>query len=282
MNEILSIRIMKHGGEEMGGVWLSLPSTLEQFKAVLNELGMKDGEQRDLLISDYKTSLAVLDNTSLIKNADLNELNYLAARLTAIAPIQLKKLEAIGESPHHLNSIAQMIDYTYNTDYFVLTTGVHSAEELGHYCLYQSREIEMPEAWKSVIDTAALGRHIYELERGTFTSQGYLELSGDEWQGRYIAGNIPARYRLFNYLAAAEMSAEQNYNQIDGAINNEGPRRADLTDGQTWDEIDELAPGTKQNQEKPSILGQLAQSKQDAVNRPIPTKNHQRGNDREL
>lgn len=40
---------------------------------------------------------------------------------------------------------------------------------------------------------------------------------------------LPAAFRQMgvapqNYLAAAEMGAEQNYNQIDGLINNEGPR----------------------------------------------------------
>lgn len=47
----------------------------------------------------------------------------------------------------------------------------------------------------------------------------------------------------YNYLAATEMSKEQNYNFIDGVQNNE-LLRADLTDGQTYEEIQELAPET--------------------------------------
>ena len=43
-----------------------------------------------------------------------------------------------------------------------------------------------------------------------------------------------------NYLAAAEMSAEVNYNQIDGLINNEAP--------------------------KPSVLDSLRQCQEDAEN----------------
>jgi hypothetical protein len=41
-----------------------------------------------------------------------------------------------------------------------------------------------------------------------------------------------------------EADAEQNYNMIDGARNNEGVPRPDLTDGQTHDEVRELAPET--------------------------------------
>lgn len=265
MSEILSIRIMKRADEGLGGVWLTLPATEEQFKAVLNEIGMKEAAQRDILISDYRTTLSVLDNTNFIKSTNLNELNFLAARLAELDPIQLDKLEAVGESPYHLNSIAKLIDFTYNTDYYVLTPGVHNAEELGRYCLGHADETEVPEDWQGGNDPAALGKHIAEREKGAFTSHGYLNLSGDTWQEQYRAGDIPARYRLFNYLAAAEMSAEQNYNQIDGVINNEGPRRADLTDGQTYDEIQELAPETLDRQEKPSILGELKKAQESIV-----------------
>ena len=265
MSEILSIRIMKRADEGLGGVWLPLPSTEEQLKAVLNEIGMKEAAQRDILISDYRTTLSVLDNTSLIANTNLNELNFLAARLAELDPIQLEKLEAVGESPYHLNSIAKMIDFTYNTDYYVLTPGVHNAEDLGRYCLSHADETEVPEDWQGGNDPAALGKHISETEKGAFTSHGYLNLSGDEWKEQYRAGDIPARYRIFNYLAAAEMSVEGNYNQIDGVINNEGPRRADLTDGQTYDEIEELAPETLRDKDKPSIIGQLKEAKENVA-----------------
>ena len=265
MSEILSIRIMKRADEGLGGVWLPLPSTEEQLKAVLNEIGMKEAAQRDILISDYRTTLSVLDNTHFITSTNLNELNFLAARLAELDPIQLEKLEAVGESPYHLNSIAKMIDFTYNTDYYVLTPGVHNAEDLGRYCLSHADETEVPEDWQGGNDPAALGKHISETEKGVFTSHGYLNLSGDEWKEQYRAGDIPARYRIFNYLAAAEMSVEGNYNQIDGVINNEGPRRADLTDGQTYDEIEELAPETLRDKDKPSILEQLKEAKGDAA-----------------
>jgi len=46
--------------------------------------------------------------------------------------------------------------------------------------------------------------------------------------------------RAFDY----EKSAEQNYNMIDGVRNNEGVPKPDLTDGQAYDEVKELAPET--------------------------------------
>ena len=61
-----------------------------------------------------------------------------------------------------------------------------------------------------------------------------------------------------NSLAAVEMSTEQNYNMIDGLRNNEAVPPADLTDGQTHDELRELAPETLPGPKgKPSLLEQV-------------------------
>jgi hypothetical protein len=61
--------------------------------------------------------------------------------------------------------------------------------------------------------------------------------------------------------AAAEVDAEQNCNMIDGVMNNEGEPRPDLTDGQTYTEIRELAPETLPDG-KPSVLEQIRASRE--------------------
>ena len=89
------------------------------------------------------------------------------------------------------------------------------------------------------------------------------------WERYDIAGiirpdRIPpwAHEKLQNYLQAAEISTEQNYNQIDGLINNTAAPKADLTDGQTLEEIKELAPETMKKPEKSSVLRQLKEGKE--------------------
>lgn len=65
-----------------------------------------------------------------------------------------------------------------------------------------------------------------------------------------------------DYLINAEMSVEGNYNMVgDGLINNIAPRRDDLTDGQTWDEIRSLAPETLP-EEKQSVLERLSEMRE--------------------
>lgn len=63
-----------------------------------------------------------------------------------------------------------------------------------------------------------------------------------------------------DYLENAEVSTEGNYNMIDGILNNAPPQRDDLTDGQTFDEIKNLAPETlpeARHDKKPSVKNHL-------------------------
>lgn len=65
-----------------------------------------------------------------------------------------------------------------------------------------------------------------------------------------------------SYLRNAELYEEGqtgNYNMLDGRLNNEPPERPDLTDGQTYEEIRELAPETlpEETPEKPSLMERL-------------------------
>jgi hypothetical protein len=72
---------------------------------------------------------------------------------------------------------------------------------------------------------------------------------------------------VHNHLAAAEMSAEQNFNMIDGSLNNEKPR-LDLTDGQTHEEVQALVPEPLP-EEKPSVMGQIREARKEP---PAPRK----------
>lgn len=65
-----------------------------------------------------------------------------------------------------------------------------------------------------------------------------------------------------DYLHNAELYEEGqtgNYNMLDGRLDNEPSERPDLTDGQTWEEIRELAPETLPGAagEKPSLMERL-------------------------
>ena len=93
---------------------------------------------------------------------------------------------------------------------------------------------------------------------GTYTDE--LAVVADNYMARVMVHMDGGAVReVYNPLAAAEMSKEQNYNQINGAINNE-KARLDLTDGQTHEEVEVLTPQTLPR-EKPSVLAQIREAR---------------------
>ncbi|MDL2258572.1 DUF3849 domain-containing protein [Eubacteriales bacterium OttesenSCG-928-K08] len=74
----------------------------------------------------------------------------------------------------------------------------------------------------------------------------------------------------YNPIATVELSTEQNYNMVDGVRNNMAVEKADLTDGQTHEELRELAPETLPG-EKPSVLEQIREARKNPAP-PSPKK----------
>ena len=75
-----------------------------------------------------------------------------------------------------------------------------------------------------------------------------------------------------DYLHNAELYEEGqtgNYNMLDGRLDNEPPERPDLTDGQTWEEIRELAPETlpEETAKKPSLMERLKGERPEQIGR---------------
>lgn len=85
--------------------------------------------------------------------------------------------------------------------------------------------------------------------------------AADQYTARVLAYMRDENVKeVANPLAAVEMSTEQNCNMVDGLRNNMAHEKADLTDGQTHAEIQELAPGILPD-EKPSVLEQIREAR---------------------
>ena len=88
-----------------------------------------------------------------------------------------------------------------------------------------------------------------------------MAAAADQYTARVLVYMHDEKVReVSNPIAAVEMSTEQNYNMIDGLRNNIAYDKADLTDGQTHAEIQELAPETLPG-EKPSVLEQIREAR---------------------
>ena len=65
-------------------------------------------------------------------------------------------LNAATQRKNGFENIGQLIDFTYNEDFFVHIPEVHNPRELGDYYLNKSGMVQMPAEWKNSIDLSPL------------------------------------------------------------------------------------------------------------------------------
>ena len=207
MSEVFSIMLDNRAEAQNGGphgCWLDLPTTAEKLQEAMREIHITADNPQDFFINGYSCPedrhLAL--PYDMVLAADVDELNFLAARLETLDAAALAELNAALQNPRGgFENIGQIIDYADNVDYFVHIPDVQTTAQLGSYYLNRSGMVDMPEEWKAGIDTARFGEHIAKQEQGAFTPYGYLVKSGDEWQRVHEGQPVPEEYRVMAYPA---------------------------------------------------------------------------------
>ena len=207
MSEVFSIMLDNRAEAQNGGphgYWLDLPTTAEKLQEAMREIHITADNPQDFFINGYSCPedrhLAL--PYDMVLAADVDELNFLAARLETLDTAALAELNAALQNPRGgFENIGQIIDYADNVDYFVHIPDVQTTAQLGSYYLNRSGMVDMPEEWKAGIDTARFGEHIAKQEQGAFTPYGYLVKSGDEWQRVHEGQPVPEEYRVMAYPA---------------------------------------------------------------------------------
>ena len=184
------------------GYWLDLPTTAEKLQEAMREIHISTDNPQDFFIAgfSYPEDRRLAIPYDMVLAADVDELNFLAARLDTLDAAALAELNAALQNPRGgFESIGQIIDYADNVDYFVHLPDVQSPGQLGDYYLNRSGMVDMPEEWKAGIDVARFGQHIARQEQGAFTPYGYLVRSGDEWQRIHEGQPVPEEYRVMGF-----------------------------------------------------------------------------------
>ena len=228
VNEVFSIQLHNRQLYEQGkdGVWLDIPTTTEQLQAALRQIGISADNPQDFFINGYSypegQRLAL--PYDMVLAADVDELNFLAARLGQLDAAEIAELNAALQNPKGgFSSIGQIIDFTENADYYVHLPDVHTAAALGDYYLNRSGMVDMPQEWKSGIDTTQFGRYIAQQEQGAFTEYGYIVKSGDEWQRIHEGQPVPEEYRVMAFPRPEVMRDEIKTRQA-AVLTAEAPR----------------------------------------------------------
>ena len=183
------------------GYWLDMPATKEQLHEAMQSVGITADNPQDFSIRGYSDDPEkhIALPYDMVCAASVDELNFLAARIEQLDPAEIGKLNAALQQKNGFENIGQVIDFTYNVDFYVHIPEVHTYRDLGDYYLNQSGMVQMPEEWKGGIDLAAFGRNAAEHEKGAFTEYGYIVESGDEWERQFEGREVPEEYRIMSY-----------------------------------------------------------------------------------
>ena len=204
MSEQFSIMIgnrSRFDAGDPGGYWLDMPATKEQLHEAMRNVGITADNPQDFSIRGYSDDPEkhIALPYEMVCAADVDELNFLAARLEQLDPAEVGKLNAALQQKNGLANIGQVIDFTYNVDFYVHIPEVHTYHDLGDYYLNQSGMVQMPEEWKGGIDLSTFGRNAAAQEKGAFTEYGYIVESGDEWERQFEGREVPEEYRIMSY-----------------------------------------------------------------------------------
>ncbi len=192
----------KYNEGDLVGEWLPLPTTTEQVQACLKRIGLDGIRYEEYFITDYETPIDGLRDR-LPEYANLDELNYLAAKLDEMPDYEVKKLEAVLEhdGSYYGGSVKDLVNLTENLDCFDYLQGVNNEEDLGYYWIEESGcyDLKNMGSLANYIDYERFGRDITLDEGGTFTSNGNIRSTGDSFHEEYDGKDVPEEYKVFAY-----------------------------------------------------------------------------------
>ena len=126
----------KYKQNEDVGEWLSLPTTPEKLREVLQ---IVDGDRDGWLVESVEFHVYGI-SAPVAGCKDINELNYLAAKIDGLDEDELGAFQAIIETGQHCDTMADLINLTGNLDCYEIQPEISDYEDLGKWDLYERSE----------------------------------------------------------------------------------------------------------------------------------------------
>ena len=189
----------KYNAGQLAETFLSFPTTTKQVQAALREIGIDGLRYEEIIILECHTSIRGLEDK--IGDFDhIDELNYLASRLTELTPEQLNKFSAAAEHDEYGGSLQDLINLTYNLDCYDLLPDVKSDEDYGHYLVDTHREFFLPQTARLYFSYESYGECTAINEGGCYTPQGYIFNNRRiPFKVIYDGQHVPEQYKVFRY-----------------------------------------------------------------------------------
>ena len=186
-----------------GGVWLSMPTTMEQFHKAMNRIGITAENSQDFFINGFaNTEQQPFDvPLSVIQSAGIDELNYFGKLLEMQGDTDRRKFAAAVTLGEYAGSVKDLINLAQNLDCYWIYPSIQDEEAYGHYLIDELDELELPEAAKNYFIYEEYGRDAVKNDGGIFTEQGYIynnKNTFSEWYSGH-ENDIPKEYRVMSF-----------------------------------------------------------------------------------
>lgn len=194
----------KYNEGELIGEWVKFPTSAEKIRTALDSIGI--GQEDDFgnpyeewFITDYDCYVDGLYD-KLGEHENLDELNYLAAKLDDMTQGEYEQFQAAMEVGDHCGSLQEIINLTENLDCYDVYPDINDYDDLGRYYIEELDAMQVPEYLRNYIDYEAYGRDVALDENGQFTSYGYVWDTGGSFVEVYDGNRkkIPEEYRVMS------------------------------------------------------------------------------------
>ena len=186
-----------------GGVWLSMPTTMEQLHKAMNRIGITAENSQDFFINGFaNTEQQPFDvPLSVIQSAGIDELNYFGKILEMQGDADRGKFAAAVTLGEYAGSVKDLINLAQNLDCYWIYPSIQDEEAYGYYLIDELDELELPEAAKNYFMYEEYGRDAVKNDGGIFTAQGYIynnKNTFSEWYSGH-ENDIPKEYRVMSF-----------------------------------------------------------------------------------